>query len=350
MQRKILHVDMDAFFASIEILDNPQLKGKPVIVGSDSERGVVTTCSYEARKYGVKSAMPSYKAKALCPSAIFVPVRIYRYREISNKVFDILHEFADNIEKVSIDEAYIDISSKNIDSKKFAFLIKAEIKNRLGLTISVGISYNKFLAKIASDWNKPNGLMEITQENVVSLLTPLNISKVHGLGKKSVIKLNNIGIYTIGDMYSLPKHFFKDYFGKAGEEIYKRIRGIDEREVINVRERKSFGREITLRQDTLNRKELNNYLKDFAKKIELDLLKNNLRAKTITLKIRDNNFETHTKSKTFSHFFINAEEIYIEGCNIFNSININKPIRLIGLTVSSIEERKIEQISIFNML
>lgn len=350
MQRKILHVDMDAFFASIEILDNPQLKGKPVIVGSDSERGVVTTCSYEARKYGVKSAMPSYKAKALCPSAIFVPVRIYRYREISNKVFDILHEFADNIEKVSIDEAYIDISSKNIDSKKFAFLIKAEIKNRLGLTISVGISYNKFLAKIASDWNKPNGLMEITQENVVSLLTPLSISKVHGLGKKSVIKLNNIGIYTIGDMYSLPKYFFKDYFGKAGEEIYKRIRGIDEREVINVRERKSFGREITLRQDTLNRKELNNYLKDFAKKIELDLLKNNLRAKTITLKIRDNNFETHTKSKTFSHFFINAEEIYIEGSNIFNSININKPIRLIGLTVSSIEERKIEQISIFNML
>ena len=350
MQRKILHVDMDAFFASIEILDNPELKGKPIIVGSDSDRGVVTTCSYKARKYGVKSAMPSYKAKVLCPSAIFVPVRIYRYREISNKVFDILYEFADNIEKVSIDEAYIDISSKNIDPKKFAFLIKSEIKNRLGLTMSVGISYNKFLAKIASDWNKPNGLMEITQENVVSLLTPLNISKVHGLGKKSVIKLNNIGIYTIGDMYSLPKHLFKDYFGKAGEEIYKRIRGIDEREVINVRERKSFGREITLRQDTLNRKELNNYLKDFAAKIELDLLKNNLKAKTITLKFRDNNFETHTKSKTFSHFFINGEEIYLEGCNIFNSININKPIRLIGLTVSSIEERKIEQISIFNML
>lgn len=287
LEKRILHVDMDAFFASVEILDNPKLKGKPIIVGGEGGRGVVTTCSYEARKYGVKSAMPGFKAKALCPDGIFVPIRHYRYREISNNVFKLLYDITEKIEQVSIDEAYLDISDLEESAMDVAMRIKDLIKNKIGLTLSVGISYNKFLAKIASDWEKPDGLMEIKKENVKTLLGPLEISKVYGLGKKSVKKLNNIGIYTINDMYELPRDIYSEYFGKFGNEIYDRIRGIDNREVINKRERKSIGKEITLKEDTKNVEELSHYLMDFSTYIEDYLKKHGLKAKTITLKINE---------------------------------------------------------------
>ena len=246
MDRIILHVDMDAFFASVEQLDNPSLRGKPVIVGGVSERGVVSTCSYEARKYGVHSAMPGFMARSKCPMGIFLPVRYGRYKEISNKIFDIFKEITPVIEPLSIDEAFLDITDTDFkDGKRVALYIKDRVKKEIGLNLSIGISYNKFLAKLASDWNKPNGIMEIREDMIPDILLPLSISKIHGLGKKSVGKLNNMGIFTVQDLYLLPREFFHSYLGKSGIDIYNRIRGIDDREVQVTRERKSVGKERT---------------------------------------------------------------------------------------------------------
>ena len=286
MDRIILHVDMDAFFASVEQLDNPSLRGKPVIVGGVSERGVVSTCSYEARKYGVHSAMPGFMARSKCPMGIFLPVRYGRYKEISNKIFDIFKEITPVIEPLSIDEAFLDITDTNFkDGKRVALYIKDKVKKEIGLNLSIGISYNKFLAKLASDWNKPNGIMEIKKDMIPDILLPLSISKIHGLGKKSVGKLNNMGIFTVKDLYLLPREFFYSYLGKSGIDIYNRIRGIDNREVQVTRERKSVGKERTLKFNTSDKDELLVYLKDFSEEISIILASKNMMGKTITFKI-----------------------------------------------------------------
>ena len=240
MHRIILHVDMDAFFASVEQLDNPQLRGKPVIVGGVSERGVVSTCSYEARKFGVKSAMPVFMAQRLCPKGHFVRVRYHRYKEISNKIFAIFREVTQLVEPLSIDEAYLDVTnSRFLSGMEAAIYIKSRVLKEIGLTLSIGISYNKFLAKLASDWNKPNGIKVIDKDMIPKILLPLSISKIYGLGKKSVQRLNNMGIYIIKDLYPLNKEFFLEYLGKSGLDIYERIRGIDKRIVEVNRDRKS---------------------------------------------------------------------------------------------------------------
>lgn len=347
MNRVILHVDMDAFFSSVEVADNPRLKGKPIIVGGKSERGVVSTCSYEARKYGVRSAMPIYKAKVLCPKGVFLPVRYGRYVEISKEVFKILFSITEHVEKVSIDEAYLDVTDIDEDPKIIALKIKSKVLMTLGLTISVGISYNKFLAKLASDWEKPNGLKIITKEMVPKILFPLPIERVHGLGKQSVKKLNNIGIFTIEDLYGLPKKYFSEYFGKFGIEIYDRIRGIDNRKVVTERERKSVGREITLKEDTKDIKKLKSYLKEFASFINKYLEENNISGKTLTVKIKTASFENHTKSKTFNKFLSLEKDIYEEGCKILDEIVIVEDIRLIGLTISSLESNSLRQLTFY---
>ncbi|SHI98706.1 DNA polymerase-4 [Clostridium cavendishii DSM 21758] len=348
MERNILHVDMDAFFASVEIMDDISLKGKPVIVGGTSERGVVSTCSYEARKYGVKSAMPVFIARNKCPNGIFITPRIYRYKEISLKIFEILYSFTDKVEGVSIDEAYLDVTDLEEDPVKIALSIKAKVKKNLGLNISVGVSYNKFLAKLASDWNKPNGLKIITEDMVPEILKPLAINKVHGLGFKAVNRLNNIGIFKIEELLELPKELFVEYFGKFGLEIYERIRGIDNREVIITRERKSIGKETTLKQDTDNKEELKVYLEYFSSRISSLLKRKNLKGRTITLKLKTSHFENHTKSKTLNNYINNEEEIYLEGLRILLSLELNEPIRLIGLSISSLTEECNEQITFFN--
>ncbi|MBU5314718.1 DNA polymerase IV [Clostridium bornimense] len=347
MDRVILHVDMDAFFSAVEVADNPRLKGKPVIVGGKSERGVVSTCSYEARKYGVRSAMPIYKAKVLCPNGVFLPVRYGRYVEVSKEVFKILFSITENVEKVSIDEAYLDVTDINEDPKLIALKIKSKVLMTLGLTISVGISYNKFLAKLASDWNKPNGLKVITKEMIPMILYPLPIERVHGLGKQSARKLHNIGIRTIEDLYGLPKKYFSEYFGKFGIEIYDRIRGIDNREVVLERERKSVGKEITLKEDTKDIIELKSYIKEFSNFIAQYLEKNNICGKTITVKIKTASFENHTKSKTFNKFISSEKEIYEEGCKILDEINIKEYIRLIGVTISSLDNNNLQQLTFY---
>lgn len=353
MKRKIIHVDMDAFFASVEIMDNPKLKGKPIIVGGIKERGVVTTCSYEARRYGIHSAMAGFEARALCPHGVFLPVRISRYREVSNEIFEILYEITDQVEVASIDEAYLDITNLSESALSVGKRIKFLVKKKFGLIISVGISYNKFLAKLASGWDKPDGLKEIKEGEVRTLLESLKLNKIFGLGKQSIKKLNNIGIYKVKDLYALDKEFFIDYFGKNGSNIYHRIRGIDNREVVITRERKSIGKEITLKLDTRDKCILKFHLKKFSNDIYNNLKKQKVEGRTLTLKIKNKDFKSSTRSKTFNHYLNNEKEIYIEGCKILDSIEDLEDLRLIGLTLSNLRYMKkvadvvIEQISLF---
>lgn len=344
----IIHVDMDAFFAAVEQIDNPKLKGKPVIVGGKSDRGVVATCSYEARKYGVHSAMPTFIARNKCPHGIFVPTRHKRYREVSNNIFEIFYEITDLVEPLSIDEAYLDVTKVNKRPMEIAKYIKDEVKNRTGLTISVGLSFNKFLAKLASDWNKPDGLKVITKAMVPNILKPLSIGKVYGIGTKSSDRLNRIGIFTVEDLMKLPKDYLIDFFGKYGVEIYNRIRGIDNRQVKPTREVKSIGRETTLTEDTKDKDILSNYILDFANDISGALNRRRLSAKTITIKIKSSNFETHTKSKTILKYINSIEEIYNVAMEVLNQVDINDKIRLIGLTTSNFSDNEIKQLNFFD--
>jgi DNA polymerase IV len=348
MEKVILHVDMDAFFASVEQLDNKKLRGKPVIVGGVSERGVVSTCSYEARKYGVHSAMPIFIAQKLCPNGIYLRTRMFRYKEVSGQIFNILRDVTEIIEPLSIDEAYLDITNSNFDNgMEAAKYIKNRVFKEIGLTISVGISYNKFLAKLASDWNKPNGIKIITKNMIPEILLPLPISKIHGLGKKSVEKLNNIGIFLVKDLYEMPKNFYIEYLGKYGLEIYDRIRGIDNREVKIERDRKSYGRERTLKSDTNEKEELLMYLENFSREISKSLLRDNVEGKTITVKYKTSDFQSHTRSKTLNYYTNNFKDIYNTCREILENEEITQGIRLIGISISSFKENTIEQLKLF---
>ena len=348
MDRIILHVDMDAFFAAVEIMDNPSLKGKPVIVGGVGERGVVSTCSYEARKYGVHSAMPAFMAIQKCPMAIFLPVRMERYKEISNKVFDILKSVTPIIEPLSIDEAFLDITNTKFkDGLEAAFYIKDRVKKEVGLTLSVGVSYNKFLAKLASDWNKPNGIMKISKEMIPDILLPLPINKIFGIGKKTVAKLNNIGLFNVKDIYNMPKEFYIEYMGKTGIDIYNRIRGIDTREVEVVRERKSIGRETTLKFNTDNKEELKKYLYEFSKEISNILKMKGVAGRTIVLKFKTASFVSHTRNKTILKYVDSYEDIYEIACEMLDEEKLEEELRLIGISITSFKEDNKEQITFF---
>ena len=347
MKNNILHVDMDAFFASVEQRDNPNLKGKPVIVGGNSERGVVSTCSYEARKFGVHSAMPIFIAKEKCPTGVYISGRYGRYVQISQEIFKIFNEVTPLVESVSIDEAYLDLSQGKIkNGMEAARYIKNRVFKELNLTLSIGISYNKFLAKLASDWNKPNGIKEISRDMLPEVLFPLKIDRIHGLGKISVSKLNNMGIYYVKDLYKMPREFFVEYLGKNGVYIYERIRGVDLRKIELEHERKSIGKERTLKFNTNNKEELLEFLREFSYEIEDYLLRKNVMAKTITLKYKTENFENHTRSKTLNKYISNNKEIYEVAKELLEAEKL-RMVRLIGLSASSFKENEVEQISLF---
>lgn len=347
MKNNILHVDMDAFFASVEQRDNPNLKGKPVIVGGNSERGVVSTCSYEARKFGVHSAMPIFIAKEKCPTGVYISGRYGWYVQISQEIFKIFNEVTPLVESVSIDEAYLDLSQGKIkNGMEAARYIKNRVFKELNLTLSIGISYNKFLAKLASDWNKPNGIKEISRDMLPEVLFPLKIDRIHGLGKISVSKLNNMGIYYVKDLYKMPREFFVEYLGKNGVDIYERIRGVDLRKIELEHERKSIGKERTLKFNTNNKEELLEFLREFSYEIEDYLLRKNVMAKTITLKYKTENFENHTRSKTLNKYISNNKEIYEVAKELLEAEKL-RMVRLIGLSASSFKENEVEQISLF---
>ncbi len=349
MKNIIAHIDMDAFYASIEVRDNPKLKGKPVLVGGKSNRGVVATCSYEARKYGIKSAMPVFIAKKKCPNCIIIRPNHSKYSDVSKQIFNLINEnVTDKVEKISIDEGYLDLSEYKLDYMDRIRFLKKLIKEEIGITFSIGISYNKFLAKIASDWNKPDGLKIIKKEEVPDILKPLNISKVHGIGQKSKNNLNNIGIYTIGDLLLLSKEYMVEIFGKHGLEIYDRIRGIDLRKVeYESKLNKSIGKERTLKNDTKDKNELKKYLYSFSKEIIESLYNKDLYFKTIVLKYKTKDFETHTKSKTINVYSDNQQTLYCEACKMLDEIQINIDLRLIGLSVSNFVTFSKKQLSFF---
>lgn len=292
--------------------------------------------------------MPIFMARQLCPRGIFLPVRMKRYKEVSWQVFKILYDITDLVEPVSIDEAYLDISHVDMNALDVAHLIKEKVLKKIGLTLSIGISFNKFLAKIASDWNKPNGIKVITHDMIPEILLPLSVKSVHGIGPKSAERLNNIGIYTVEDLLNLSEDFLVELFGKWGNDIYNRIRGIDNRKIDTERERKSLGTETTFSKITKDKEILKSYLYDFSIEIADSLIANKIQGKTITLKVKYEDFKVKTKSKTLLNDISLANDIYEIGSSLLDEIELTKNIRLIGLTISNLSTTEMEQLSFFD--
>jgi len=337
--RKIIHIDMDAFFASVEQLDNPDLKGKPVAVGGTGDRGVVAAASYEARKFGVRSAMSSKVAKRKCPDLIFVKHRFSRYKEISNQIRDIFFEYTDLVEPLSLDEAYLDVTYAK-KGKPSATLIAREIKQRIfqetKLTASAGVSYNKFLAKVASDVNKPNGMFVVTPDRAQAFIDDLEVRKFFGIGKVTAEKLNKMGVWFGRDLKKLDRLELTRLFGKAGNYYYEICRGEDKREVQPSRERKSVGAENTFSHDLFRDDELETEMLRIADKVWERAERSEIKAKTLTLKFKYADFEQHTRSKTINGYFLSKNQFISESKKLIKAEGgFMKGIRLLGLTFSN---------------
>jgi len=332
---------MDAFFASVEQLDNPELRGKPVAVGGSGERHVVAAASYEARKYGVKSAMPSVTAKRLCPGLIFVSHRFERYHELSQEIFGIFTEFTDIIEPLSIDEAFLDVTCdrKNIGSATLiAREIKKEIKTRTGLTASAGISFNKFLAKIASDIKKPDGLFLISPEEAESFIGNLPVEKFYGIGKVTAEKMHKLGIHNGYDLKKWDLPSLMRNFGKAGKFYYDIARGIDERPVETESERKSVGTELTYEKDLVTRFEIIAELYKVEKELMQRIENAGVTGRTVTLKIKFHDFRQVTRSRTIRNYIRDFSSLHKEVTEIRKSLNLEgSRIRLLGVSISNLE-------------
>lgn len=292
--RKYLHLDIDAFYASIEQLDQPLFRGKPVIVGGTGNRGVVATCSYEARKYGVHSAMPIALARKKCPHGIYVPLRFSRYEEKSQEIKAVYSQFTDLYETVGLDEAYLDVSHFN-NVIPVARQIKERIKRETGLTCSIGIAENMSLAKIASDLKKPDAFVVIRPEMVLDILRPLSVGVIHGIGKKSLELLNRRGIHTVEDFWRLQEDEVIRIFGKMGKSLYLRARGIDNREIIMNRPIKSLSRETTLPVDVTDKESVIRIATQLLKEVQEDLKKEGLQPQTLTFKIKFADFTQKSK-------------------------------------------------------
>lgn len=340
-----LHFDLDAFFASCEELERPELKGKPMVVGGRSHRGIITTANYEARKYGLHSAMPIFQAKSLCPHVIIVPTRHNFYSKKSTEVFEILERFSPRIEKMSVDEGSMDISEIDMEPEVLAKKIQDRVYKETGLTLSIGISFNKFLAKLASDWNKPSGLKVITKEMMPDILLPLPVGKVAGVGRQTERKLHNMGIYTVEELMDISLDTLLYHFGKMGQIIYDRIRGIDPRKVETNRVRKSLGIERTYEEDLEDKGEMKRILKSYCEELEQDLKKHHFVGKTVSLKIKYYDFTTLTRNYTLMEYTRDSEEMYQKIEYLFNGLNIKKPVRLMGVTMNQLREDDIEQLN-----
>jgi DNA polymerase-4 len=339
--RKIIHIDMDAFFASVEQLDNPELRRKPVAVGGSGVRHVVAAASYEARKFGVRSAMPSVTAKRLCPDLIFVRHHFDRYEEISSQVFEILREYTDLVEPLSIDEAFLDVTTDKMNicsATLIAKKIRNEIREKTGLTASAGISYNKFLAKIASDINKPDGLFVITPEDAEQFIESLAIGKFYGIGKVTAEKMHKLGIHDGASLKKWDLASLIRNFGKAGNFYYDIARGIDDRPVEPFSERKSVGTELTYEKDLTTRFELIAELYKIEKELMERLEHAEKAGKTITVKIKFADFRQITRSKTLQNYIRDFNSLHKEVSIIRKSLQLEgSRIRLLGLSVSNLE-------------
>lgn len=348
--RYIMHVDMDAFYASIEQMDNPQFRGKPIIIGSDTSRGVVATCSYEARAFGIRSAMPTYIAKAKCPHAIFVCPKMSRYRQISQQIMESLADITPYIEVASVDEAYLDISGlENIygTPKEIAQKVKSTIfEASEGLTCSIGVAPIKFLAKIASDENKPNGFYWIEEENMQAFLLKMPIGKIPGVGKKFLEELKKIGVYACKDVLQLPYSFWEKKYGKGGVLLYERAQGIDNREIETQTIRKSESAETTLSENIIDKEILKTYLYKQADRVAISLRKDAIKGRTITLKVKYENFKQVTRQVSFETRINSTDTIFQYASSLLEELTLDIPVRLIGLGVSNFENDLPKQLSL----
>ena len=351
--RKIIHVDMDAFYASVEQMDDPNLKGKPIAVGGGGKRGVISAASYEARKYGVKSAMAGNLAAKLCPELIFVKPHFERYTEISKKVRSIFFDYTDLVEPLSLDEAYLDVTENkkgNPSASLIAKEIRERILNEVGLTASAGISINKFIAKVASDYNKPNGQKTVNPEEVIAFLEDLDIRKFYGVGKVTAEKMYQKGIFTGLDLKQKSLEYLDENFGKSGRYYYYVVRGIHTSEVKPNRIRKSLAAERTFSENLSSEIFMLEKLKHIAEEVSRRLTKSKVAGKTVTLKIKYSDFTLQTRSKTLPYFISDTSIILETAKDLLFQEKLNNSVRLLGISLSNLntekKTKKVEQKSV----
>ena len=343
--RKILHLDMDAFYASIEQRDNPSLKGRPVIVGGEAEkRGVVSAASYEARAFGVHSAMPTSQARRLCPQGVFLPVRMDRYRGVSGLIFEIFREYTPLIEPLSLDESFLDVTGCESlfgPAPEIARTIKKKILAQTELTASAGIAPNKFLAKIASDWRKPDGLVEIKPEEVGAFLENLPVSKLWGVGKATEEVLQGMGIFRVGQLARFPREAIEKKMGNFGLELLALARGEDDRPVVSGEEAKSLSQEQTFTPDLQERQIMEQILLDQAEQVGWELRKQKLKGLTVHLKVRYPDFTLITRSQTLSAPTDAGMEIYRTAVKLLDKTEaLSRKARLLGVGISNLRRRE----------
>ena len=352
--RKIIHVDMDAFYASIEERDHPEHRGKPIVIANHpretGRKGVVTTANYIARKFGIHSAMSAQKAFELCPEAIFISPRMNHYIMISRQIRGIFARYTDLIEPLSLDEAYLDVTQnkQNLSSATvIARRIQREVWQETGLTCSAGVSYNKFIAKIASDYQKPAGLTVITPDEAARFLWELPIEKFYGVGKKTVEKMKLLGIHAGEDLYLFDQSELISQFGKHGYVLYQRVRGIDNRAVEPERERKSIGKEHTFIQFLSDEDQVRVELKQIAQAVHVALHNSKLHGRTMVLKIRNADFDTLTRRKTRVDHFSQAEDIFQHAWELWlDHGTIERHVRLLGITITQLDPIHYENIQL----
>jgi DNA polymerase-4 len=350
----IVHVDMDAFYASVEIRENPSLAGRPVVVGGSAEgRGVIAAASYEARKFGLHSAMPASTAKRLCPQAVFIKPRMKYYAEVSRNIREIFFQYTSLVEPLSLDEAFLDVTGSERlfgDGLTIAQSIKNEIKAKLGLTASAGIAPNKFLAKVASDLNKPDGLTYVSPDGVQEFLDPLKVSRVWGVGPKTEAKLAAGGIRTVGQLRRLDEASMKSVFGQNVEHFCRLSRGIDSRSVVPDRQAKSISHETTFHADITNEDALRAWLFELTDQVGRRLRRNKIRGRTVVIKIRDENFCTISRSRALPQPTDSTAELWQVAKEILQTVRKKSPVpvRLVGMGVKDLCYGELVQKSLFD--
>ncbi|MBI4766148.1 MAG: DNA polymerase IV [Deltaproteobacteria bacterium] len=350
--KQIIHLDMDAFYASVEMLDKPAFRGQPVIVGGPQKRGVVSAASYEARKFGIHSALPIAVAMRLCPQGIFLPVRMSRYKEISDQIFEIFLRFTPLVEPLSIDEAFLDVTASIRlfgPAEEIAKQIKNQVRDEIGLTVSAGVAPSKLVAKIASDLNKPDGLTIVPEGKVQDFLDPLPIEKLWGVGKITQKDLSLLNVKTIGDLSCLPKDLLRRRFGQQGLQLYFLSKGIDDREVQPERIIKSIGREETFPEDILVKEKAEKEILILSQRVARRLRRHGKAGRTITLKVTYDNFTRITRSLTLPAATDDGRTIYRVALELLEKTEIgNRPIRLLGIYLSQLTRPGEGQLSLFD--
>ncbi|MEJ2158064.1 MAG: DNA polymerase IV [Desulfobacteraceae bacterium] len=336
----ILHIDMDAFFASVEQMDDPALRGKPVVVGGRSQRGVVAAASYEARRYGIHSAMPIYQARQRCRELVIVPPHRKRYSALSRKIMAILETFSPLVEPISIDEAFVDITGcrrLHGSPTRIAAAMKERILQEVGLTCSVGVAPVKFLAKIASDMDKPDGLTVIDAHQMSAFIDRLAIGKVPGVGKRAEKAMSAMGIQYLGQVRSFPEALLIKKLGKFGLRLIALSRGEDDSPVTPTSKAKSISTETTLSENTMDRRLLDGYLRSQSQSVARDLRRKHVRTRTITIKIKTDDFKLHSRSRTLTRPVQSAERIYQVASELFHRFALSRPVRLIGVGTGALQ-------------